>query len=197
MGRRGDRRARRRRIIRRRLAALAVVSIVIGAAGFAIWESRPPFLDRALYPLRYETIIRAHARTYKLDPALLAAVVYAESRFDPGARSSAGAVGLMQLLPSTGQAIADRTGNAGFVVDDLLAPELNLRYGSWYLRNLLDRYEGELDTALAAYHAGPTRVDGWRKRGVGVQFPETRAYVKNVRSARAVYARAYKDELGL
>ena len=99
----------------------------------------------------------------------------------------------MQLLPETGRAIALRTGGDRFVVSDLLDPEINVRYGSWYLRDLLDRYD-DARTALAAYHAGQGNVDRWRARGVGVEFPETRAYVERVQrlsgSTRALPGRA-------
>ena len=85
----------------------------------------------------------------------------------------------MQLLPDTAQGIAVRTGGNEFVVDDLYVPEINVRYGAWYLRHLLDRY-GDERTALAAYHAGQGNVDKWRRQGVGIQFPETRSYVDKV-----------------
>jgi soluble lytic murein transglycosylase len=104
-------------------------------------------------------------------------------------------VGLMQLLPETARGIAERTGGDGFVESDLLDPEINVRYGAWYLRHLLDRYDGDLPTALAAYHAGQGNVDEWRRNGVGIQFPETRTYVKRVLDAEQVYASAYADEL--
>jgi soluble lytic murein transglycosylase len=176
---------------------LAVGSIVLALAVVAgVWVVRaePDFYLRARYPLRYEQIIRTHAANYDLEPTLLAAVVYTESKFDPSARSSAGAVGLMQLLPETAKGIAVRTGGARFVVGDLLDPEVNVRYGSWYLRNLIRRY-GDLPTALAAYHAGPGNVDRWRAEGLGIQFPETRSYVARVLAAQRRYARAYPDEL--
>jgi len=102
----------------------------------------------------------------------------------------------MQLLPETAQGIAVRTGGAAFVVDDLYEPELNVRYGSWYLRNLLRRY-GDERTALAAYHAGQGNVDRWRRQGVGIQFPETRAYVDKVERVKRVYASVYTEQLGL
>lgn len=178
----------------RRFVALAVLlSILAGIAG-AIWSAQPVWLERARYPLRFEALITAHARNYDLDPALLAAVVYTESRFRPDARSSAGAVGLMQLLPTTAQGIATRTGGKRFVESDLLDPEINVRYGSWYLRSLVRRF-GDLGTALAAYHAGPTQVETWRNDGEGIAFPETRAYVDGVLRMRDVYARAYAEEL--
>ncbi len=181
----------------KRLALVALLALVV-VAGAAAWvvTAEPEWYQRARYPLRYEAIVRTHARNYDLPPTLLAAVIYAESKFDPSARSGAGAVGLMQLLPDTARGIAARTGGDGFVVSDLLDPEINVRYGSWYLRNLLNRYDDDLRTALAAYHAGPGNVDAWRRKGVGIQVPETRAYVDRVLDAQEVYADAYAEELG-
>lgn len=175
---------------------LAVLVLVAAAAGVGAWvvSDEPTWYQRVRYPLRYEAIVRAHAKNYDLPPALLAAVIYSESKFDASARSDAGAVGLMQLVPETAKGIAIRTGGDRFVVDDLLDPELNVRYGSWYLRHLLDRYD-DVPTALAAYHAGQGNVDEWRRKGVGIQFPETRAYVERVLEAERVYADAYADEL--
>ena len=140
--------------------------------------------------------MRGHAGNYRLDPALLAAVIWQESRFRPAAVSSAGAVGLMQLLPSTARGIAQRTGGSAFVESDLYEPELNIRYGAWYLRHLLDKY-GDTQLALAAYNAGQTNVDGWLADGGGIRFAETRHYVDAVDDARDAYRRTYADELGL
>ena len=175
---------------------VAAAAVVLGVAAVAAWvvESEPDWYLRARYPLAYEHILRGHAKNYDLDPALLAAVVYAESRFDPNAESAAGAVGLMQLLPETAKGIALRTGGDRFVVSDLRDPELNVRYGSWYLDHLRDRY-GDTELALAAYHAGQGNVDRWRRDGVGIAFPETRAYVDEVERVRRVYATAYRAEL--
>jgi soluble lytic murein transglycosylase len=180
--------------VTRRLVVVLGVAVALAGVAFLVWRSNPVWLDRLRYPLRYEAIVTTHARTYDIDPALLAAVIYTESKFDAGARSSAGAVGLMQLLPETAQGIALRTGGKRFVVTDLLDPELNVRYGSWYLRNLLQRY-GDTRIALAAYHAGQGNVDRWRRTGQGIAFPETRAYVEKVLDLQRVYRRAYADEL--
>lgn len=179
----------------KRVLAVGVV-IVAAIGGGAAWvvSEEPEWYQRARYPLRYESIVRAHARNYDLQPTLLAAVIYTESKFDADARSTAGAVGLMQLLPDTARGIATRTGGSRFVVSDLVDPELNVRYGSWYLRNLLNRYD-DVETALAAYHAGQGNVDRWRRAGVGIQFPETRTYVRRVLDAEQIYAAAYEDEL--
>jgi soluble lytic murein transglycosylase len=174
----------------RRATLLAVLLLVAGGAALYVFRSEPGWYLRLRYPLRYDAIVQAHARNYRLDPALLAAVIYTESKFDANARSGAGAIGLMQLLPDTAKGIAVRTGGARFVVSDLYDPEINVRYGAWYLRHLLDTY-GDERTALAAYHAGQANVDRWRAQGVGIQFPQTRYYVDRVEKLKRVYARAY------
>jgi peptidoglycan lytic transglycosylase len=163
---------------------LLVFAAVVAAAGALVVATEPDFYLRARYPLRYEHIVRGHAENYRLDPALVAAVIYQESKFRAEARSDSGAVGLMQLLPETAKGIAMRTGGSQFQVSDLLDPEINIRYGCWYLRHLLDKY-GSLDRALAAYNGGQGNVDR------GVEFPETRHYVDRVLDLRDVYARAY------
>ena len=178
-----------------RILTLAAVA-VLAVASTAAWvvESEPDWYLRTRYPLEYAHILRGHARNHDLDPALLAAVVYVESRFDPNARSEAGAVGLMQLLPATAKGIALRTGGTRFVVADLRDPEINVRYGSWYLDHLRDRYGGTR-LALAAYHAGQGNVERWQREGLGIVFAETRAYLKEVERVRRVYESAYPREL--
>jgi soluble lytic murein transglycosylase len=173
-------------------------AVVLALAGLAAWvlKTEPDWYLRARYPLEYREIIRGHARNYGLDPDLLAAVVYVESRFDPNAHSDAGAIGLMQLLPATAEGIATRTGGTRFVVADLRDPEINVRYGAWYHGHQRARY-GDLETALAAYHAGQGNVDRWRREGVGIVFPETRAYVAEVERVTRVYAKAYGPDLNL
>jgi soluble lytic murein transglycosylase len=174
-------------------------TIVLGAgvlAAFAVLQgSKPGWWERLWYPLEYKQIVRGHAQNYDLDPALLAAVIYQESKFKANARSSSGAIGLMQLLPDTAKGIALHTGGNRFRVDDLYDPEINVRYGAWYLRHLLQRY-GEERTALAAYNAGQDNVDRWRRAGRGIQFSETRSYVDRVEELKRIYRRAYGAELG-
>jgi len=160
-----------------------------------VQDAKPGWWERLWYPLRYEQIVRGHARNYELDPALLAAVIYQESKFKPNARSSSGAIGLMQLLPDTAKGIAVHTGGTQFRVDDLYNPEINVRYGAWYLRHLLQKY-GDERTALAAYNAGQDNVDRWRRSGSGIQFSETRAYVDRVEELKKIYRDAYGDQLG-
>jgi soluble lytic murein transglycosylase len=102
----------------------------------------------------------------------------------------------MQLLPATAQGIAIHTGGSKFVVSDLYNPEINIRYGAWYLHHLMQKY-GDEKTALAAYNAGQQNVDSWRAQGEGIQFAETRAYIDKVERLKGIYRRAYKNELGL
>jgi soluble lytic murein transglycosylase len=176
-----------------------VVSTLLGALALGalyVLQATPPWYERIRYPLRYDSIIRGHARNYDLDPALLAAVIYQESKFRADARSSSGAIGLMQLRPETAKGIAVRTGGSAFRVEDLLDPELNVRYGSWYLRHLFRKY-GEERLVLAAYNAGQGNVDRWRRDGGGIRFAETRAYVDRVEDLKDVYRDAYAAELGL
>ena len=169
---------------------LLLLFVVAAAAGAVVVTAEPDWYLRARYPLRYEHIVRGHADNYRLEPALVAAVIYQESKFRADARSSQGAVGLMQLLPETAKGIAARTGGSAFETDDLYDPEINVRYGSWYLRHLLDKYGGDVEKALAAYNGVHGNVDR------GVVYPETEHYVERVLELVDVYRRAYASELG-
>jgi soluble lytic murein transglycosylase len=192
----------------RRLAWMAAGLVVVLAVLYGLFGDKGrEMLERTEYPLRYPAIVRGHAQQYDIDPALLAAVIYSESRFRPHVRSPQGAIGLMQLLPSTAAGIATRTGGTAFVASDLDDPEINVRYGSWYLRHLRQHYKGlpnAMTLALAAYNAGMANVDDWVARtrpGEPLQIPpafaETRHYLKGVEHARDVYERLYPAELGL
>lgn len=158
-------------------------------------RTEPAWYARLWYPLHYTTIVRVHADENRIDPALLAAVIETESKFNSNARSAAGAVGLMQLTPSTAEGIAQATGGSKFRVSDLTDPDINVRYGAWYLRHLLDRYNQDERLALAAYNAGEDNVDRWQREHVGIQFEETRGYVDKVERLKKVYRRAYASQL--
>jgi soluble lytic murein transglycosylase len=180
--------------VRRAVVLLAVLGLAAAGVGY-VHTTEPGWWVRLWYPLKYESIVRGHARNYRLDPALLAAVIDQESKFRPDVKSSSGAVGLMQLLPDTAKGIAVHTGGTQFRVQDLYNPEINVRYGAWYLRHLLDKY-GDERTALAAYNAGQENVDEWRHAGRGIAFSETRHYVKRVERLKTLYRRGYGKELG-
>jgi soluble lytic murein transglycosylase len=173
-----------------RLTRILVVLAVLGGAFLYLQRTEPAWWARLWYPLDYKAIVTAHARHYQLDPALLSAVIYQESKFRANAVSSTGAIGLMQLQPDTAKGIALHTGGHRFEVKDLYTPEINVRYGAWYLRHLLEKY-GDEKLALAAYNAGQRNVDDWRAAGESIQFSETRAYVKRVEHLKTIYRRTY------
>jgi len=175
--------------VRYAVAAVGLV-VALAATAFSLEQSKPGWYAQLRYPLSYEHVIRGHAENYDLDPALLAAVIYRESKFDADARSSSGAIGLMQLLPETAKGIAARTGGSKFRVSDLYDPEINVRYGAWYLRHLLDKYGSER-LALAAYNAGQANVDRWRAENLPIQFAETRGFVDHVEKLKSTYRSAY------
>ena len=168
---------------------VALAAVVAAALGYVLRTS-PPWYERIRYPLHYSEYIRVHAEAHHLDPALMAAVIYQESKFQPSVESSSGAIGLMQLTPDTARGIAIRTGGNAFRTSDLYNPEINIRYGAWYLDNLFAKYHDER-LVLAAYNAGQGNVDRWRAHGQSIQFPETRAYVSRVEHLQHVYKKAW------
>ena len=180
----------------RRALVLSLAVLVAVAAGFAlyVYRTNPPWYERIRYPLRYSEYVRVHAEEHGLDPALVAAVIYQESKFRSSVVSSSGAIGLMQLTPATARGIAIRTGGSRFRTDDLYNPEINIRYGAWYLDNLFKKYGNE-QLVLAAYNAGQGNVDRWRANGEGIEFPETRAYVKRVEDLTSIYRRVWHAQL--
>ena len=153
--------ARRRRQRRRTLLAIfaSALIVLIALGAWALFGRGR--MDLSRYPMTYAPEIRAAAAEFSLDPAYVASVVLAESSFDAEAVSSAGAIGLMQIMPATGEWIAGKLEDEPFDVQRLYQPEVNLRYGCWYLRFLLDRYDGDMYTASTAYHQGQGRVDQW------------------------------------
>jgi soluble lytic murein transglycosylase len=179
--------------------------VVGGAAVVLLVPLGEKAVKEVTLPLQHEDIIRQQARAKHLDPALVAGVIYAETKFRPRT-SSAGAQGLMQITPATARFIAHRSGGTGFQTSDLSDSQINIQYGTYYLRYLLDRYGGNTTLALAAYNAGEGNVDRWLARASkqarqfrvdDIPFPETRAYVDRVQSARGDYRDSYAGELGL
>ncbi len=192
-------------IARRRLLLVLAAAGLMGA-GVAIIAPRVNKAVREVtLPLRHEDIIRQQAHEKSLDPALVAAVIFAESKFRDRT-SATGAKGLMQIQPETARFIARLSGAKTFQVSDLGTPQINIQYGTYYLRYLLRRYGGNQVLAIAAYNAGETNVDRWivgaghHGKAFGVQdipFPETRAYVQRVTQAEDDYRHDYSRELGL
>lgn len=190
--------------MKRGLLILAAVVVVVGSGFAVVRHQQPGWWVRLWYPLSYQQDVVGYAHQYHLSPTLVAAVIYKESHFNANARSGAGAVGLMQLLPSTARGIAVHTGGTQFHPNtDLLNPDLNIRYGCWYLRHLMGvygRYPNNRNLALAAYNAGEANVDQWIAsvppgQTVPIRFAETRDYITSVRRLQTLYARGYGDQL--
>ena len=200
------RRSRRRRTaVRRRRWLLAACGLgVLALLVVAVMPDLKKAVRDFTLPLAYQDIIREQAADKHLDPALIAAVIYAETKFD--ARTSpAGAEGLMQIEPQTALFLAHRSGAKTFTVSDLGTPEVNIAYGSYYLRFLLDHYGQNKLLALAAYNGGEANVDRWASAAeagghrfvlADIPFPETRAYVQKVLSAQHDYRVSYPTQLG-
>jgi soluble lytic murein transglycosylase len=195
--------ARRRRRVRRAVLAFGglVAALAVVVVALPVFETA---YEHLTLPIAYEDIIVQQAGEKGLDPALVAAVIYAETKFD-ARTSSAGAEGLMQILPATAEFLAHRSGATRFRVTDLSSPQVNITYGSYYLRYLLDSYAGNKMLALAAYNGGQTNVANWiaraRARGHAltvneIPFPQTRAYVEKVLNAQQRYRRTYPRQLG-
>ncbi|MDQ3409200.1 MAG: lytic transglycosylase domain-containing protein [Actinomycetota bacterium] len=189
---------------RRRLLGLAAVGALAALLAVTLPRLGDVAQDLTL-PLRHADIIRQQAEEKDLDAELIAGVIYQESRFRDQT-SPAGARGLMQITPETAQYIANLSGGTRFVTEDLATPQVNIAYGSFYLRYLLDQYDGDEVVALAAYNGGETNVDRWLADADAegrdfevddIPFAETRAYVDKVLEARDDYAEAYPGELGL
>jgi soluble lytic murein transglycosylase len=190
---------------RRVFGAFAAIVVTVLFVGVVVSMVKPPVETELALPLSDASIIREQAAAKRLDPALIAAVIYAETKFDPRP-SSAGAQGLMQILPSTAYYLAHLSGGFTFTAGDLSEPSVNVAYGSYYLRYLLDHYGGDQMLAVAAYNGGLTNVDRWvaqadaagKQLTVGeIPFPQTREYVRRVLGAEHAYRATYARQLGL
>jgi soluble lytic murein transglycosylase len=194
-------RSKRRPQSRKRRVGVAVAALIVGL-GSALFIFRGDVEDtiRAVtLPLNHEDIIRQQARDKGVPADLIAAVIYAESRFRDQT-SSAGARGLMQITPQTAKIIEDKSGGSTFTLEDLSDPDLNIRYGTFYLKYLLDRFNGNEVAAIAAYNAGETNVESWGGAALtesDIKFSETRGYVDDVLAKRQDYRHSYRSELGL
>jgi soluble lytic murein transglycosylase len=189
-----------RRATRRR-AALGVVVVlagVVAGAALGVFGEVDDAIQELTLPLRHEDVIRQQADEKGVDASLIAAVIYSESKFSDQT-SSAGARGLMQITPEAANEIERLSGGTSFRLDDLSDPEINIRYGTFLLRELLDRFGGDEVAALAAYNAGPSHAEEWGGSDLeveGIRFPETRAYVEEVLDKRRAYREKYAQELG-
>jgi soluble lytic murein transglycosylase len=191
-------RARRRRIT----VLLTLVLLVVCAVVLVPLVRRG--IEHFQLPLQYSAIIRQQAAAKHLDPALIAAVIYAETRFRPRT-SPTGAKGLMQIEPATAQFLAHRSGGYLFNVADLGTPQVNISYGAYYLRYLMDEYDDSMVLALAAYNGGETNVNNWLASArahhrnftiADIPIKQTRAYVTEVLGKQRAYRTKYAQQLG-
>ncbi|HET6831610.1 MAG TPA: lytic transglycosylase domain-containing protein [Solirubrobacterales bacterium] len=177
------------------LAIVLAIAIAVAVSRFDIGGT----IDELTLPLRHDDVIRQQAKEKGVPAELIAAVIYEESKF-VDQTSSAGARGLMQITPDTADTIETLSGGETFVYEDLADPELNIRYGTFYLGHLLDRFDGNDVAALAAYNAGPEQAEEWGGAAMtidDIKFPETYGYVQDVLDRREQYREKYGEELGL
>jgi soluble lytic murein transglycosylase len=200
--RRTGRSTPRRRSQRRRRAKVIGGTLLVAALGGFLLANSDRFqrtLEEVTLPLQHEDIIRQQASQKDVPADLIAAVIYSESRFRDQT-SRAGARGLMQITPGTAKVIESLSGGQTFKFDDLADPDINIRYGTFYLHYLIQKFGDNEIAALAAYNAGETNVAAWGGSSLSlddIAFPETRDYVENVLEKRDEYARHYRHELGL
>jgi soluble lytic murein transglycosylase len=193
-----DVRAARRELSDEDRATLAAVATALGDMGTAGGFSGPDFIDTL--PRAYEWLAVPAAKRYGLDPNLLLAVMRVESAYQKHIVSYAGAVGLMQIMPRTGQLIAHSLGHDDFTPADLLDPRLNLEFAAWYLSSLIHRFDGRLPLAIAAYNGGPHNVRRWMQQSADgtpldallerIPFTQTHRYVRKV----LVHYEAYRKQ---
>lgn len=180
----------------RKRVIISLVLLVLFGGGFIFYRFFPQIWGDLVFPLEHEETIRRYAQEFNLDPALLAAVIFRESRFNETSVSRAGARGLMQIIPGTGSSIARRIGVTDFSTEDLFNPEINIRFGAFYLRSLLDNYANNLDLALAGYNAGGAVADRLRATGDYNVLPrETFFFISNVKNTIEWYRKIYPDRL--
>lgn len=179
--------------------------IVIIVVMVAILSAVMKVVD-TFFPLKYTDYIEQYSTEYGLDSLLVVSLINAESRFDPNAVSSKGASGLMQLMQITADWGAEEIGIDDYSYADICDPELNIRIGCWYLSKLIAQYDGNVDTALAAYNAGSGNVSQWledpEKSGDGnslhtIPFPQTDDYVKKINRNMKIYEIIIKIRGGL
>ncbi len=194
---------KKRKINKKKFAKVILPGILMVLFYFAVL----PLLTRLLFPFPYQDKIGEYAGQHQLDPYLVAAVVYVESGFDPTAVSPKGARGLMQIMPATGEWVAENMDKDAFNMDIdafneelLFDPDINLMIGTTYLAGLLKQFDGNIYLSLAAYNGGRSRVVRWLEEGIWdgepenidhIPFPETRNYVKKVNTAYSQYRRIY------
>lgn len=180
---------------------IVVLIILLPMIALLAWQLSK-YMDKQKYRLDYTTLIRRYAGEFELDPYLVAAVIHCESGNRAEAVSNAGAIGLMQVMPETGEWIASKLKVDDFDAEMLKSPEINIRFGCWYLNFIAARFE-DREAILAAYNAGHNRVKGWLEDpdysadGSSldeVPYPETAQYIEKVQRAYDKYVEIYPED---
>lgn len=173
------------------LSSLFIILVMVVAAAYLYL---PAILGDTVYPLKYEEFIRKYSTEYDVDPALIAAVIRQESNFNPNARSGAGAKGLSQFMDGTARTVASEVGRTTY---DIFDPETAVQFCARHIKDLLNKYDGNVAAALAGYNAGTGNADRWIRLGLLGNLPskETRNYVRNVQEYQQIYASFYSREL--
>ncbi|MGE5654529.1 MAG: lytic transglycosylase domain-containing protein [Bacillota bacterium] len=184
------------------LLQVTVSLLIISLLAFFVWV-QSPFFGRVVYPWRFRNEIFDAAQKYGVDPYLVAAIAYTESKYDPRARSPKGAMGLMQLMPETAGWIAEQLKWTSFSTEQLYDPRVNIELGCWYLANLTVQFD-DLAKVIAAYNAGRGNLQKWLDQGTwdgrfatvdSIPFGETRDYVRKVAKHHRYYRNLYGPQV--
>lgn len=181
---------------KRRQVNLGLIFTSLFVFCVALYYTVPAYFGDTVYPLKYQEYIVKYSKMYDVDPTLVAAVILQESRFNPNAVSSAGAQGLMQFMPGTAATMAREVGRTSY---DIYDPETSVQFGAAHIRDMLVKYNGDVDAALAAYNAGSGAADAWIREGLLRNIPsrETNSYVRKIKNYQSVYKSMYAKDLGV
>lgn len=182
-------------ISKRQGILIGIITGVLVTAGFLFYYFFPSIWGSVLYPLDYRDIIIKYASQNQLDPSLVAGIIYTESHYNPQATSRVGAKGLMQLMPATARSISEQLSEPE--MGDLFDPEVNIRYGTFYIAQKIKDYEGNVNAALAAYNGGPAVGSRYVvSREAGIPY-ETQNFIKTVNNAKDKYSQLYGQNLDI
>lgn len=156
---------------------------------------------KAMYPIKYSEYVMKYSSQYEVDPYLIYAIIRTESGFKEDAQSNKDAFGLMQIIPSTGEEVAKKLKMKDYTQDNLVNPETNIKIGTWYIKYLIGKFNGDWDLAIAAYNAGMGKVREWlanpeyspEGKLVNIPFPETDGYLKKVTKSYNMYKKIYGE----
>lgn len=186
--------------IQQLIKKLSLLLLLLVLVGYSI--AQIPIVEKIIYPYPHRAMIENYASKYGVDPLLVVAVIREESKFLAQSESRKGAIGLMQLMPNTAQSIAESLGDKPFASEDLLKPEKNIQFGTWYLSSLQKVFSYDTTLVIAAYNGGRGHVQEWISAGQidrknirlqDIPFQETRDYVRRVLNSYQKYIKLYRN----